>query len=143
MLSLGTINKLGYFTAFAICAIGLDLVWGYMGVLSLCQFLFFALGGYCMGLYLINHGPMDGPNGDIPRALFVVMSGVSDAQPPWFLAFFQTLPGSVLLGGVAAGAARFAHRHHHLPQPRPRGLLCDSDPGHHRRRLARFFRRTT
>src|SRR5262249_12699292 len=51
------VNKLGYIFAFAICAIGLDLVWGYIGVLSLCQFMFFSLGGYAMGLYLINHGP--------------------------------------------------------------------------------------
>src|SRR5690606_37818212 len=54
-MSLEFVNKLGYIVAFAICAIGLDLIWGYIGVLSLCQFLFFAVGGYCMGLYLINY----------------------------------------------------------------------------------------
>ncbi len=97
------VNKLGYILAFAICAIGLDLIWGYMGVLSLCQFLFFGLGGYCMGLYLINHGPMEGPNGDIPRALFVVMSGVGELSPPWFLRFFRALPSAVALGLVIPG----------------------------------------
>ena len=97
------VNKLGYILAFAICAIGLDLIWGYMGVLSLCQFLFFGLGGYCMGLYLINHGPMQGPNGDIPTALFVVMSGVGDLSPPWFLPFFASFPVAVLLGLLIPG----------------------------------------
>ena len=97
------VNKLGYILAFAICAIGLDLIWGYMGVLSLCQFLFFGLGGYCMGLYLINHGPMEGPSGDIPRALFVVMSGVGELSPPWFLKFFRSFPSAVALGLVIPG----------------------------------------
>ncbi len=97
------VNKLGYILAFAICAIGLDLIWGYMGVLSLCQFLFFGLGGYCMGLYLINHGPMEGPNGDIPRALFVVMSGVGELSPPWFLKFFRSFPVAVMLGLLIPG----------------------------------------
>jgi len=103
MMSIEFVNKLGYILTFAICAIGLDLVWGYIGVLSLCQFLFFSLGGYCMGLYLINYGPMAGPNQNIPQALFVVMSAVSGAEPPWFLAFFKSLPVTVFLGLLIPG----------------------------------------
>ena len=102
-MSLGMVNKLGQFTALAMVAVGLDLVWGYMGVLSLCQFMFFALGGYAMGLYLVNHGPMGGANSDVPAALFVVMSGVGDASPPWFLPLFRTLPGAVVLGLLIPG----------------------------------------
>ncbi len=97
------VNKLGYILAFAICAIGLDLIWGYMGVLSLCQFLFFGIGGYCMGLHLINHGPMEGPEGNIPRALFVVMSGVGDLSPPWFLKCFESFSVAVFLGLALPG----------------------------------------
>lgn len=103
LMSLEYVNKLGYIFAFAICAIGLDLVWGYIGVLSLAQFLFFAIGGYCMGLYLINYGPMDGPNRDIPRALYVVMSAVSGATPPWFLGLFKWFPVMLLLGVLLPG----------------------------------------
>jgi urea transport system permease protein len=95
------VNKLGYIFAFAICAIGLDLLWGYMGVLSLCQFLFFALGGYAMGLYLINHGPK-AANG-IPQCLAYVMSDVGDVEPPWFLAWFDSFPGAVALGILLPG----------------------------------------
>ncbi|GIW75821.1 MAG: hypothetical protein KatS3mg104_0884 [Phycisphaerae bacterium] len=101
LLSLEFVNKLGYVVAFAICAIGLDLIWGYIGVLSLCQFLFFALGGYCMGLYLINYGPK-APDG-IPQALSVVMSDVGSRSAPWFLSFFESFPLSLLLGLVLPG----------------------------------------
>ncbi|CAN5526648.1 hypothetical protein BH10PLA1_BH10PLA1_14850 [soil metagenome] len=104
MMSLEFVNKLGYILTFAICAIGLDLIWGYIGVLSLCQFMFFAMGGYAMGLYLINYGPMDGANHNIPRALFVVMSAVSGATPPWFLRFFQSFPLTIILGMLLPGA---------------------------------------
>ena len=95
------VNKLGFMCAFAICAIGLDLIWGYMGSLSLCQFLFFALGGYAMGLYLVNHGPHD-VNG-IPQCLAYVMSDVSDPTPPWFLPLFDSFPGALLLGITIPG----------------------------------------
>ena len=43
-------------TLAAIMAVGLDLVWGYTGILSLCQAFFFSLGGYAMGMYLAHHG---------------------------------------------------------------------------------------
>ena len=46
------INLLGRFLTYAIVAIGLDLIWGYTGMLSLGQGLFFALGAYCFGMYL-------------------------------------------------------------------------------------------
>ena len=46
------LNLLGRFFAYAIVAIGLDLLWGYTGMLSLGQGLFFGLGAYCFGMYL-------------------------------------------------------------------------------------------
>ena len=102
-MSLEYVNKLGYILSFAICAIGLDLVWGYIGVLSLTQFLFFAIGGYAMGLYLISYGPMDGDHHDVPHALFVVSSAVSGAKPPWFLGMFGSFPATVFLGMMLPG----------------------------------------
>ena len=39
---------------YAIGALALDLVWGYCGILSLGHALFFALGGYAMGMYLMR-----------------------------------------------------------------------------------------
>jgi urea transport system permease protein len=43
---------LGKCIAFAIVAMGLDLIWGYTGILSLGHGLYFALGGYAMAMYL-------------------------------------------------------------------------------------------
>ncbi|NIO11809.1 MAG: hypothetical protein GTO40_28810, partial [Deltaproteobacteria bacterium] len=47
-----SLNRFGKFLAFAILALGLDLIWGYCGVLSLGQGVFFGFGAYCMGMYL-------------------------------------------------------------------------------------------
>ena len=102
-IGLGMMNKLGQFTALAMVAVGLDLLWGFMGVLSLCQYMFFALGGYCMAIYLINHGSMVGPEGNIPASLMFVMSGVGDPQPPWYLPFFKYLPIAALFGVLVPG----------------------------------------
>src|SRR5215468_11103077 len=44
----------GKYLCYAILALSLDLVWGYAGILSLGQGAFFALGGYCMGMYLMR-----------------------------------------------------------------------------------------
>ena len=46
------LNLLGRYLSYALLALGLDLIWGYTGILSLCHALFFCLGGYCMGMYL-------------------------------------------------------------------------------------------
>ncbi len=46
------LNLLGRYLSYALLALGLDLIWGYTGILSLCQALFFCFGGYCMGMYL-------------------------------------------------------------------------------------------
>lgn len=43
---------LGKCITFSIVAIGLDLIWGYTGILSLGHGLYFALGGYAMAMYL-------------------------------------------------------------------------------------------
>ncbi len=48
-----TVNLFGKYLAYAILAIGIDLIWGYTGVLSLAHGVFFALGAYSMGMYLM------------------------------------------------------------------------------------------
>ncbi|HEX2659993.1 MAG TPA: urea ABC transporter permease subunit UrtC, partial [Polyangia bacterium] len=45
---------MGKFLCFGIAAIAMDLIWGYTGILSLGHGLFFALGGYAMGMYLMR-----------------------------------------------------------------------------------------
>jgi len=52
---------------FAIVALAMDLIWGYTGILSLGQGLFFALGGYAMGMYLMRQIGRDGQyKADLP-----------------------------------------------------------------------------
>ena len=45
---------------YAICALAIDLIWGYTGILSLGHGVFFALGGYAMGMYLMRQVGTDG-----------------------------------------------------------------------------------
>ncbi|MGZ5269030.1 MAG: urea ABC transporter permease subunit UrtC [Ramlibacter sp.] len=52
---------------YAICALAMDLIWGYTGILSLGHGLFFALGGYVMGMYLMRQIGRDGNyHSDLP-----------------------------------------------------------------------------
>ncbi len=48
-------NAIGQLAAFAVLALSLDLIWGYLGILSLGHGLFFAIGGYVMAMYLLKH----------------------------------------------------------------------------------------
>ena len=48
------VTLLGKIMCYAMVALAMDLVWGYCGILSLGHGLFFALGGYAMGMYLMR-----------------------------------------------------------------------------------------
>ena len=50
----------GKIMCYALCALAMDLIWGYTGILSLGNGLFFALGGYVMGMYLMRQIGLDG-----------------------------------------------------------------------------------
>jgi len=54
------VSLCGKFICYAIVALAMDLVWGYAGILSLGHGLFFALGGYAMGMYLMRQIGADG-----------------------------------------------------------------------------------
>mgnify|MGYP000624670730 CR=1 FL=1 len=49
-----TVTLLGKYLTYAILAVAVDLVWGFLGILSLGHAAFFALGGYVMGMYLMR-----------------------------------------------------------------------------------------
>ncbi len=46
------LNMVGKYLTYAFVAVGLVLCWGYGGILSLGQGIFFGLGGYCMAMFL-------------------------------------------------------------------------------------------
>ena len=51
-LDIFRLNLVGKYLTYAFVAVGLVLCWGYGGILSLGQGVFFGLGGYCMGMFL-------------------------------------------------------------------------------------------
>lgn len=51
-LDMFRLNLVGKYLTYAFVAIGLVMAWGYAGVLSLGQGVFFGLGGYCMAMFL-------------------------------------------------------------------------------------------
>ena len=55
-----TVTLAGKIMCYAIVALAMDLIWGYTGILSLGHGLFFALGGYAMGMYLMRSIGLDG-----------------------------------------------------------------------------------
>jgi urea transport system permease protein len=75
-LSTYTLTLVGKILCYAVVAIALDLVWGYAGLLSLGHGIFFALGGYAMGMYLMRQAAGDG--------LPAFMSFLSWDSLPWF-----------------------------------------------------------
>src|SRR3981081_230199 len=48
-------NAIGQLAAFAVLALSLDLIWGYLGILSLGHGLFFGIGGYVVAMHLLKH----------------------------------------------------------------------------------------
>ena len=67
------VNLLGKYLCFAIAALGIDLIWGYTGLLSLCQAVFFCLGGYAMAMHLSlkqGGGDVRPEYNDIPQFMF-------------------------------------------------------------------------
>ncbi len=60
-----TINLWGKYLCYGLLAISVDLLWGYTGLLSLGQALFFSLGGYMLGMHLML---MIGPDGQYYKA---------------------------------------------------------------------------
>ncbi|WP_333981770.1 urea ABC transporter permease subunit UrtC [Burkholderia gladioli] len=71
----------GKFMCYAIGALALDLVWGYCGILSLGHGLFFALGGYAIGMYLMREIGHDGVYGSSLPDFMVFLNWKS---LPWY-----------------------------------------------------------
>ncbi|MBC6474968.1 MAG: urea ABC transporter permease subunit UrtC [Hormoscilla sp. GM102CHS1] len=79
MLSDFRLNLLGRFLALAIAALGIDLIWGYTGMLSLGHGVFFALGGYVIAMHIKLQIPADAGT-QLPE--FMSLYGVTEL--PWF-----------------------------------------------------------
>ena len=99
-----TITIYGKYLCYAMLAISVDLLWGYTGLLSLGQALFFSLGGYMMGMYLMR---MIGDLGQYHQPIpdFLVFLGWSTLPAFWkpFACFPFAMLMAVLLPGTLAG----------------------------------------
>ena len=84
------LNLLAKFLAYAIVALGLDLIWGYTGILSLGHGVFFGIGGYAMAMYL----KMQASGGKLPD--FMDWSGLT--AMPWFWRPFDNFGFAVAAG---------------------------------------------
>lgn len=98
------LNLIGKYLAFGFVAVGIVLTWGYGGVLSLGQGVFFGLGGYMMAMFL----KLEASAPELPD--FMVWSSV-DVLPVWwqpFHSFGWTLLGIVLIPGALAYVFSYA-----------------------------------
>ena len=93
------LRLLGRILALSIVALGIDLIWGYTGLLSLGHGIFFALGGYGLAMHL----KLQLPDGQLPE--FFTLYGVREL--PWFWHPFYSFPVTIMalivIPGIVAG----------------------------------------
>src|SRR3989441_3708238 len=88
-----TLNLFGKFLAYAVLALGIDLIWGYTGVLSLGHGVFFGLGAYAMGMHLMLEIGTQGVYGNVLPD-FMVWNRVTELPlfwTPFYSAVFTLL----------------------------------------------------
>ena len=105
ILSQFRLNLFGRYFSLAIVALGIDLIWGYTGLLSLGQGIFFALGGYAIAMHLLlvtNNDFTTGANG-LPK--FFENYGVDNLPFFWqpFWSFPVTLIAIWIIPALIAG----------------------------------------
>ena len=98
------VSLLGKILCYAICALAIDLIWGYTGILSLGHGLFFALGGYGMGMYLMRQIGSDGQyKSNMPD--FMVF--LNWKEFPWHWAVSDSFIAQMLLVVLVPGLIAF------------------------------------
>ncbi|HEY9212434.1 MAG TPA: urea ABC transporter permease subunit UrtC, partial [Ancylobacter sp.] len=95
------VSLLGKYLCYALLALSVDLIWGYVGILSLGQGAFFALGGYAMGMYLMRQIGTRGVYGDPVLPDFMVF--LNWKELPWFWYGFDWFPFALLMVVLAPG----------------------------------------
>ena len=98
------LTLIGKFMCYAILALAMDLIWGFGGILSLGQGLFFALGGYAFGMYLMREIRLDGVYKN-PLPDFMVF--LDWKEFPWYWAGSEHFLFALLLVVVAPALVAF------------------------------------
>ncbi len=94
----------GKIMCYAICALAMDLIWGYTGILSLGHGLFFALGGYVMGMYLMRQ---IGTDGNYKSNLPDFMVFLDWKTLPWHWTFSDSFVATLLMVVLVPGVLAF------------------------------------
>jgi urea transport system permease protein len=98
------IPLLGKFLCYAIVALAVDLIWGYTGILSLGHGVFFALGGYAMGMHLMR---AIGTEGVYASELPDFMVFLDWKELPWFWHGFESFAFAALMALLVPSALAF------------------------------------
>jgi urea transport system permease protein len=100
-MSTYSVTLLGKFLCYALLALSLDLIWGYCGILSLGHGVFFSLGGYCMGMYLMRQIGTRGVYGNADLPDFMVFLNWSEL--PWYWHGFNLFPFAMAMVVLVPG----------------------------------------
>jgi len=98
------VSLLGKFCCYALCALAMDLIWGFTGILSLGHGLYFALGGYVMGMYLMRQ---IGTDGQYRSSLPDFMVFLDWKTLPWHWALSDSFIATLALVLLVPGAVAF------------------------------------
>lgn len=99
------VTLLGKYLCYALLAVSVDLIWGYMGILSLGHAAFFALGGYCCGMYLMRQIGARGVYGNPELPDFMVF--LNWPELPWYWHGFDQFGFAALMVLVVPGLLAF------------------------------------
>src|SRR5712671_378394 len=99
------LQLIGKYLCFASLALAVDLVWGYCGILTLGHAAFFALGGYCMGMYLMRQIGSRGVYGNPVLPDFMVF--LNYPKLPWYWHGFDMFWFAALMVILVPGLLAF------------------------------------
>ena len=95
---------LGKYLCYAMVALAVDLIWGYTGILSLGHGVFFSMGGYAMGMYLMRSIGKEGVyKSDLPD--FMVF--LDWKELPWYWYGFDYFSFALLIVFLLPGLFAF------------------------------------
>jgi urea transport system permease protein len=102
------LNLFGKYLCLALLAVGMDLIWGYTGILSLGQAIFFGIGAYSIGMNMMLEGSGKGVYGE-PVPDFMIWNQVYQLPLFWkpYKYFAVAVAGSVLVPAAIAALIGF------------------------------------
>lgn len=100
-----SVSLLGKYITLALLAISVDLVWGYLGILTLGHAAFFALGAYAMGMYLMRQIGDRGVYANPELSDFMVF--LDWQELPWFWQGFDQFWFAALMVMLVPGLLAF------------------------------------